>query len=129
MLDSSTRAQLALIHNLEPEAELPPAQIQPESRPLRAAQFGDIPGTRYHPNDGQWPRTYQMLSEPELSRMLDEYAEPAVAEFEDGLRADALNFQPFRRKASQDRYVVEQWDIDGKVWTMTGVFDGEISTF
>ena len=125
MLDSSSRSQQAAIPNPTQQ----PEHIRGQTDTLRSVQYGDIPGTRYQPDDGRWPRNYRYLSEPELSAVLDEYAEPASAELEGGLRADALNFQPFRRKASQDRYVIEQWDIDGQLWTMTGVFDGMFLSF
>jgi pyruvate dehydrogenase phosphatase len=43
-----------------------------------------------------------------------------------GWRADAINFQPCLTSRTQDRYIVQQLDIHGLTWTLTGVFDGHL---
>ncbi|KAH0584576.1 hypothetical protein H2248_010109 [Termitomyces sp. 'cryptogamus'] len=88
----------------------------------------DIPGSRCGPEDGPWPRSYQVLSEPELWRELRALAKPQSTVFDErrGWRADSLNFQPSPNTKTQDRYVVTQLDILGQPWTLTGVFDGHL---
>lgn len=86
----------------------------------------DIPGSRCGPEDGPWPRSYQVLSEPELWRELRALAKPQSVTFDarKGWRADSINFQPSPTTKTQDRYIVTQLDILGRMWTLTGVFDG-----
>lgn len=86
----------------------------------------DIPGSRCGPEDGPWPRSYQLLSERELWRELRMLSKPQSIEFDAqrGCRADSVNFQPSPTTKTQDRYVVTQIDIHGRKWSLTGVFDG-----
>jgi pyruvate dehydrogenase phosphatase len=90
------------------------------------AYDSDIPGTRCGPEDGPWPRPYRVLNEPNLWRELITFARPQSVIFDSvrGRRADAINFQPCLTTRTQDRYVVQQLDIHGRMWTLTGVFDG-----
>jgi pyruvate dehydrogenase phosphatase len=41
-------------------------------------------------------------------------------------KADCINFQPSPTTKTQDRYVVTQLEVDGRLWTFTGVFDGHL---
>lgn len=42
-----------------------------------------------------------------------------------GIKADGVSFQPCKSIRNQDRYVVEQFVVNGSTWTLTGVFDGK----
>ncbi|KAF9464570.1 phosphatase 2C-like domain-containing protein [Collybia nuda] len=88
----------------------------------------DIRGSRCGPEDGPWPRPYQVLSEAELWRELRILAKPQSTVFDakKGWRADSINFQPSPKTKTQDRYIVTQLDIHGRTWTLTGVFDGHL---
>ncbi|KAG6856737.1 hypothetical protein H0H87_001337 [Tephrocybe sp. NHM501043] len=90
----------------------------------------DIPGTRCGPEDGPWPRSYQVLAEPDLWRELRVLAKPQTTVFDshNGWGADSINFQPSPTTKTQDRYIVTQLDILGRMWTLTGVFDGTSRT-
>ena len=46
-----------------------------------------------------------------------------------GLYAVAVNFQACQKSKTQDRYAMQQFDINGVKWTFTGVFDGELIVF
>lgn len=102
-----------------------------EPEPTYLAYSSDIPGTRCGPEDGPWPRAYTVLNEPELWRELSALAKPqtVILDRKRGWRADAVNFQPSPTTRTQDRYVVQQLDIFGRTWTLTGVFDGSFSLF
>ena len=67
-----------------------------------------------------------VLTPNEIDFTLQHFASPQTIRLYGGLglKADVLNFQPCETYKSQDRYVVEQWDILGQMWTMSGVFDG-----
>ncbi|KAG6811213.1 hypothetical protein H0H92_008508 [Tricholoma furcatifolium] len=88
----------------------------------------DIPGSRCGPEDGPWPRSYQVLTEPDLWRELKALAKPQRTVFDErrGWKADSVNFQPSPTTKTQDRYVVTQLEILGQLWTLTGVFDGHL---
>lgn len=69
---------------------------------------------------GPWP--YTILEEPDLSHHLERLS---------GYRkvgdVDAVSFQPYPEvDHNQDRYLVEDWPVDGKIWRFIGVFDGRI---
>jgi hypothetical protein len=89
----------------------------------------DIPGSRCGPEDGPWPRAYQVLEENELWRDLRVLARPhsLKLESEPKLKVDSINFQPSPTTKTQDRYVVTQLHVHGRRWTFTGVFDGELA--
>jgi pyruvate dehydrogenase phosphatase len=97
--------------------------------PLSLAYDSDIPGTRCGPEDGPWPRSYQVLDEPDIWREMSAFAKPQSIMLNPirGWRADAINFQPCLTSRTQDRYIVQQLDIHGLTWTLTGVFDGPCS--
>jgi pyruvate dehydrogenase phosphatase len=92
------------------------------------AYLHDIPGSRCGPEDGPWPRSYQVLEDQDVWRELALLAKPQSVRLESprGLRADSINFQPCPRTRTQDRYVVQQLNIHGRLWTLTGVFDGHL---
>ncbi|KAH7928137.1 protein serine/threonine phosphatase 2C [Leucogyrophana mollusca] len=99
-----------------------------ESPPL--AWCGDVPGSRCGPEDGPWPRPYKLLEHLEAWRQLaaaadlqsETFGGPAAKQW----RAEGLNFQPFVGTRTQDRYIIQQLDIAGRSWTLTGVFDGHL---
>ncbi|KAF9036833.1 phosphatase 2C-like domain-containing protein [Panaeolus papilionaceus] len=88
----------------------------------------DIPGSRCGPEDGPWPRSYQVLDEQELWRELRILARPQSMQFdaEGKYKADSINFQPSPTTKTQDRYVVTQLEVHGRLWAFTGVFDGHL---
>ncbi|KAF9551260.1 protein serine/threonine phosphatase 2C, partial [Agrocybe pediades] len=88
----------------------------------------DIPGSRCGPEDGPWPRPYQVLDEDELWRELRILAKPQTAQLgEDAkYKADSINFQPSPKTKTQDRYVVTQLKVNERLWSFTGVFDGHL---
>lgn len=96
--------------------------------PLGLAYDSDIPGTRCGPEDGPWPRSYQVLHEPDIWREMSAFAKPqsVVLDPVRGLWADAINFQPCLTSRTQDRYVIQRLDVHGLTWTLTGVFDGHL---
>ncbi|KIY68778.1 protein serine/threonine phosphatase 2C [Cylindrobasidium torrendii FP15055 ss-10] len=77
------------------------------------------------PEDGPWPRQFQVLDEEETAKELRALAKPQSAVL-DGRRVDSLNFQPSPTYRTQDRYVVRTVDVGGRLWTLTGVFDGHL---
>ena len=92
----------------------------------------DIPGSRCGPEDGPWPRAYQVLDDSDIWRELSTLAKPQSWSFRtatgDTKKIEGLNFQPCPGTRTQDRYVVKQLDIYGKLWTLTCVFDGNVSS-
>lgn len=94
---------------------------------IHLAELSDIPGTRCGPEDGPWPRSYQLLEEPDIWREMSAFAKPqsVILDPKQGYRADAINFQPCLNTRTQDRYVVQQLQVHGRTWTLTGVFDGK----
>lgn len=88
----------------------------------------DIPGSRCGPEDAPWPRPYQVLEEADIWRELRVLAKPqsVVLDASRGWRADSVNFQPSPTTRTQDRYVIKQLEIHGKMWSLTGVFDGHL---
>lgn len=90
----------------------------------------DIPGSRCGPEDGPWPRSYKVLSEKDLWRELRVLSQPHTLKLdpEGRYKADSINFQPSLTTKTQDRYVVTQLEVHGRLWTFTGVFDGTYNT-
>ncbi|KIM49636.1 hypothetical protein M413DRAFT_60043 [Hebeloma cylindrosporum] len=88
----------------------------------------DIPGSRCGPEDGPWPRSYQVLDEDSLWRELRVLAKPQSNPLGPAgrFKADSINFQPSPSTKTQDRYVVTQLDVNGRLWSFTGVFDGHL---
>jgi len=102
--------------------------LDSEQPPFHLAYLHDIPGSRCDPEDG-WPKAYQIL--PDVRHIWSELtatARPHSVQLDrgQGLKADSLNFQPCPGTRTQDRYVVQQLDIHGRTWTLTGVFDGHL---
>ncbi|KAJ7778741.1 phosphatase 2C-like domain-containing protein [Mycena maculata] len=95
---------------------------------LQWAYPEDIPGSRCSPEDGPWPRAYYLLDEEEIWEEFQRLADPSSIMFspEKGWRADAVNFQPLPTAITQDRYVLRQLNVHGRLWTLTGVFDGHL---
>ena len=102
-----------------------PIGMKKKNQPV--AYDTDIPGTRCGPEDGPWPRRYEVLEELDMWREMAAFAKPQSVMLDPsrGQRVDAINFQPCLRARTQDRYIVTQLDIHGRIWTLTGVFDGE----
>lgn len=90
-----------------------------------SASFGDIPGSLCSPSDG-WPRPFQNLSYNTAWERLAAASNLHSVQFDSSgrWRADALNFQPCAQAPSQDRYAIQQINIQGRIWTLTAVFDG-----
>lgn len=84
----------------------------------------EIPGSRVGPEDGPWPRPYNILAEAELTRELELMAKPLSFSIGSRYSAYGVNFQPCHVYSTQDRYTVQQLNVHGRVWTFTGVFDG-----
>lgn len=82
---------------------------------------------------------YRPLSGSQIDNLLRDTAHPYSETLMDGrarnantIKADGVNFQPCSGVQTQDRYVVEQFAIQGReadgLWTLTGVFDGHLGT-
>lgn len=65
---------------------------------------------------------YTHLNEPELTAKFEELA--VWGQDDD---TDYATLQPCLNphEASQDRYIIQNWDVDGKRWRFRAVFDGE----
>ncbi|KAJ6606203.1 phosphatase 2C-like domain-containing protein [Mycena vulgaris] len=85
---------------------------------LQWAYLEDIPGSRCTPEDGPWPRAYYLLDEAEIWEEFQRLADPCSP--------DGVNFQPSPAAITQDRYVLKQLNVHGRLWTLTGVFDGHL---
>ena len=71
---------------------------------------------------GQDRWTYRILSDDQILPELSRLSQPRT----DGI-VDTVTFQPcpsFEAR-SQDRHVVDHWDLPGGRWTFCGIFDGE----
>ncbi|KAF9026746.1 protein serine/threonine phosphatase 2C [Hymenopellis radicata] len=101
------------------------ALVQQRTFKLDWAYADDIPGSRCGPEDGPWPRPYQVLSDGEVVKELQALAKPQSVELA-GRRADSLNFQPSPSTRTQDRYVIKSLTVGGREWSLTGVFDGHL---
>ena len=84
----------------------------------------EIPGSRVGPEDGPWPRPYNILTEAELTRELELTAKPLSFPLGPHYSASGVNFQPCQGYSTQDRYTVQQLNVHGRVWSFSGVFDG-----
>ncbi|KAL5488326.1 hypothetical protein ACEPAI_6434 [Sanghuangporus weigelae] len=76
---------------------------------------------------------YTLLNSSEVEDALVDLAHPytGVLDLESGRKADGLSFQPCATARCQDRYIIEQFVVSGtgnELWTLTGVFDGELMT-
>lgn len=72
------------------------------------AYSSDIPGTRCGPEDGPWPRSYQVLEKSTIWREMSAFAKPQslILDSVHGRRADAINFQPCLNARTQVGTVV-----------------------
>jgi pyruvate dehydrogenase phosphatase len=70
---------------------------------------------------GQGPWTYRILHDPALTRELAQMSRARTSG-----SVDIITLQPCPPHIylSQDRYVVEEWDLPGGTWQFNGVFDG-----
>jgi pyruvate dehydrogenase phosphatase len=93
---------------------------------LQWAYPEDIPGSRCTAEDGPWPRAFYLLDEDEIWDEFQRLADPSSLLFsaEKGWRADGVNFQPSPIASTQDRYILRQLNVHGRLWGLTGVFDG-----
>lgn len=69
------------------------------------------------PGSGPW--NYRKVSEPTLSSLLAAVARPNTIG-----SVDIIDFQPQTRQASEDRHVVQDWDLQNGTWKLLAVFDG-----
>ena len=92
---------------------------------LPVAYDVEIPGSRVGPDDGPWPRPYSILAEAELTRALESTAKPESFSLGSRYSAYGVTFQPCNGYLSQDRYTVQKLNVHDRVWTFTGVFDGQ----
>ncbi|KAF8188343.1 phosphatase 2C-like domain-containing protein [Pholiota molesta] len=74
-----------------------------------------------------WP-PYTLLDEPDMWRELRVLARPQSTPLgpNERYKADSVNFQPAPSSKTQDRYVVTQLEVNGRLWAFTGVFDGHL---
>ncbi|KAG2358059.1 phosphatase 2C-like domain-containing protein [Suillus spraguei] len=95
--------------------------------PTSFASFGDIPGNLCSPTD-DWPRPFRNLNHDAAWDHLAAASNLHSVKFDPTgrWRADALNFQPCAETPSQDRYAIQQIHIQGRVWTLSAVFDGHL---
>ena len=98
--------------------------------PLKWAdpEDSDIPGEQSATSDDSeppWP-PYTVLEESDVWRELRMLARPHSTPLgpEEKFKADSINFQPALSSKTQDRYVVTQLEVNGRLWAFTGVFDG-----
>ncbi|KAG2360416.1 phosphatase 2C-like domain-containing protein [Suillus spraguei] len=97
--------------------------------PTSFASFGDIPGNLCSPTD-DWPRPFRKLNHDAAWDHLAAASNLHSVKFDPTgrWRADALNFQPCAETPSQDRYAIQQIHIQGRVWTLSAVFDGHLGS-
>jgi pyruvate dehydrogenase phosphatase len=98
--------------------------VPPSAPPSSLAYHTEIPGSRCDPEDGPWPRPFQLLSESEVATELNYHAKPHSFPVGNHFMAYGVNFQPCNNYRTQDRYAVKELDVHGTKWTFTGVFDG-----
>ncbi|OAX36076.1 protein serine/threonine phosphatase 2C [Rhizopogon vinicolor AM-OR11-026] len=100
-----------------------------EAGPTSSASFGDIPGSLCSPTDG-WPRSFRDLRYDAAWERLAAASNLHSVQLDASgrWRADALNFQPCIRTPSQDRYAIQQINIQGRIWTLSAVFDGHLGS-
>ncbi|KIJ63334.1 hypothetical protein HYDPIDRAFT_92836 [Hydnomerulius pinastri MD-312] len=102
--------------------------ISRQAQPSSLAWYDEIPGSICGPEDGPWPRTFRNLGLAETWKKLSLVSDPQSLHYGPGgrWRADSLNFQPFPGGGSQDRYAMQRLNINGRMWTLTAVFDGHL---
>ncbi|KAJ7891301.1 phosphatase 2C-like domain-containing protein [Mycena olivaceomarginata] len=83
---------------------------------LQWAYPEDIPGSRCTAEDDEIWDEFQRLADPSS----------LLFSAEKGWRADGVNFQPSPIASTQDRYILRQLNVHGRLWALTGVFDGHL---
>jgi pyruvate dehydrogenase phosphatase len=65
---------------------------------------------------------YTHFNEPEITSKFEELAQWGTSG-----DTDYATLQPCTNpyEASQDRHVIHDWEIDGRIWRFRGLFDGE----
>lgn len=69
------------------------------------------------PVSGPW--SYRKVPEPDLSSLL-----AAVANAKSIGSVDIIDFQPQTKQSSEDRHVVQDWNLKNGAWKLLAVFDG-----
>lgn len=70
------------------------------------------------PGAGPWD--YRKVPEPILSSLLAAVAGPNTIG-----SVDIIDFQPQTQQSSEDRHVVQDWDLRNGTWKLLAVFDGK----
>lgn len=65
------------------------------------------------------PWNYRKVPEPALSSLL-----AALAKSNTVGAVDTLDFQPQTKQSSEDRHVVQDWDLRDGTWKLLAIFDG-----
>lgn len=69
------------------------------------------------PGAGPW--NYRKVPEPTLSSLLATAARPNTIG-----SVDIIDFQPQTRQSSEDRHIVQDWELQNGTWKLLAVFDG-----
>ena len=69
------------------------------------------------PGAGPW--SYRKVPEPTLSSLLAVAAKPNTIG-----SVDIIDFQPQTRQSSEDRHIVQDWNLQNGTWKLLAVFDG-----
>ena len=100
--------------------------VQPDASPRGVYSRTDMGW----PGAGPWH--YRKLQEPYLSRELERQCGPKVYRLSDDHRGEkpvaySASIQPCLdpEQRSQDRCIVESWEMANGLWTFAAVFDGE----
>ena len=96
-------------------------------------EYGEPPPSAGSSGTSVFSADYTILSSSEVEDALVDLAHPytGVLDLESGRKADGLSFQPCATARCQDRYIIEQFAVNGAgedLWSLTGVFDGELVT-
>jgi hypothetical protein len=62
---------------------------------------------------------YRKVPEPTLSSLLAAVAKPITIG-----SVDTIDFQPQTKQSSEDRHVVQDWNLKNGTWKLLAVFDG-----
>lgn len=72
---------------------------------------------------GAGPWKYRKVPEPILSSLLVAVANPNTIE-----SVDIIDFQPQTKQSSEDRHVVQDWNLKNGAWKLLAVFDGRTTS-